>query len=308
MPPPKERVQRRPLEGPLDRAPKLDRVVCSSLNRSGAVIAAAGQEVHGVGTRKSGVTFNSKLCVLITSTLEPRGADSEQIRLRRDQYECALRSWLQHPDPRVHSVVYCDNSTPSLDWTYAVADEVRTKKGVESIHCPDNRIPDGMHYGYPELGIIDHSLRTSLALEQADYFVKVTGRLQFPRLSRLLDRLPQSFDACIDYRRAYKAEDKSWSRFRARTQLMFFRTGFYRQRMMNTRSTMLSRSISHIEEFIPGILAPTDPTASGCVFRWPIECPPSGLGGNGVNFDSMGAQLKSFARDNLRRFASSLWL
>ena len=252
--------------------------------------------------------FASPLCILLTSTLMPDGASPEKIQERRQQYEATLKSWMLHPDPRISGIVYCDNSSPDLEWAYELATQQGRSKEFEAIYCPDNTIPNGMHYGYPELGIIDYSLQNSRLIKQSAYFAKVTGRLQFPKFSALLDTLPESFDAAMDYRSAYKHDRKSWSKYRARTQLMFFKKNVYTEHLMEKRSLMIENNISHIEEFIPGLLAPNEEKNLNVVFRWPIECPPSGVGANGDNFDSGKRRLKAFLSHCARRVLPWLWL
>jgi hypothetical protein len=252
--------------------------------------------------------YTSPIVILLTSTIKPFGASVDRIQERRQQYRDVLKFWMLHPDPRTCGIVYCDNSTPDLDWTYELANQLGCQKEFESLYCPDNYIPKGMHYGYPELGIIDYSIRSSRLLCKYTFFAKVTGRLRFPRISQLLDRLPTSYDACIDYRSAYRKERKSWSNHRARTQLMLFRRNFYINSLLQKRSIMIQNQIITIEEFIPYLLVPSDERSKNIIFRWPIECPPSGIGGNGDNFDSKKRQIKSFVSSCSRRFMPWLWL
>ena len=252
--------------------------------------------------------FASPLVILLTSTIKPPGAAACKIQERRQQYEEALKSWMLYPDPRISGIVYCDNSSPDLGWTHELAAQIGCAKQFEAIYCPDNERPKGVHYGYPELGIIDHSVRTSRLLCQSVYFAKVTGRLQYPRFSNLLDRLPASFDACIDYRSAYRRDRKSWSKYRARTQLMFFKKNFYLDSLMEKRVLMLENNIGFIEEFIAGTLIPGDKITGNVIFRWPIECPPSGVGGSGEDFDSKKRFIKSFLQDCSRRFLPWVWI
>ena len=251
--------------------------------------------------------FASPLVILLTSTIRPPSAATAAIQDRRRQYEEALEFWFLHPDPRLSGIVYCDNSTSDLAWAHALADHFGFAGRFEAIFCPDNRMPGHMHDGYPELGIVDHALRTSALLSQAPYFAKVTGRLRFAKFYALLDRLPSSFDACIDYRRTHKNERTDWSRFRARTQLMFFNKAFYERALMEKRSLMLEHEVTHLEEFIAGMLVPGDEECSSVVFRWPIECPPSGVGGNGEDYDSVKRRMKVLAQRCLRRFVPGVW-
>lgn len=252
--------------------------------------------------------FTSPLVILLTSTIKPPGATPDRIEVRRQQYAEALTFWLTHPDERISGIVYCDNSTPDLAWTHELVEKIDCKRDFESLHCPDNNIPNGMHYGYPELGIIDYTVTHSKLLGRDPFFAKITGRFKYHRISELLDRLPESYDACIDFRKAYRKERKDWSAYRARTQLIFFRTEFYKKRLLHKRSLMLENQVGYIEEFIPSLLPPSDEACSRVTFRWPIECQPSGVGGNGDNFDSRKRRLKAFVSSSLRRFMPWVWL
>jgi hypothetical protein len=257
--------------------------------------------------------FSASLIVLLTSTLQPRGASAAKIEERKRQYREAVEFWLAYPDQRIAGLVYCDNSSPDLAWVHDLAKHSSGARRLETLYYPENEMPSGVHYGYPELGIVDHCLRNSALLAECEYFAKVTGRLKFPRFMRLLDKLPASLDACIDYRAAYGREKKTWAKFRARTQLMLFRTEFYRQQVQDQRALMVTghtagMGITHIEELLPGILIPGAKGSERVVFRWPVECPPSGVGGNGDNFDGARRRIKSLAFSGVRRFIPFWWI
>lgn len=253
-------------------------------------------------------TFTSPIVILLTSTIKPPGASDDKTEERRQQYLEALKFWMSHPDPRICGIVYCDNSTPDLDWSHELANQIGCKKEFESLYCPDNYIPKGMHYGYAELGIIDYSMNSSKLLGKHTFFAKVTGRFKFNKISALLDRLPTSFDACIDYKSVHRKYRENWPNYRARTQLMFFRKDFYIKLLLQKRSLMIQNKINHIEHFIPHLLMPSGKISQSVIFRWPIECPPSGIGGNGENFDSPKRQVKAFVSSCSRRLIPWFWL
>lgn len=260
--------------------------------------------------------FAGQVVILMTSTIRPSGCDEGTARRRRREYEEALESWLLTPDPRIGGIVYCDNSpqgaedgpAEDLSWVGRAAERTGSRRPVEVLACADSRIPSGMHYGFAELGIIDHALVSSHLLGRATHFAKATGRLRFPDFTRLLDRLPPDFDACLDYRQAYRGERRIWTMHRARTQLMLFRTDFYRQSLYQQRGRMLEHKISHIEEFIPGLIVPRRPEATRVMFRWPVACDPSGVSGNGLRYESRRRRLHNLAAGIARRWMSWLWL
>jgi hypothetical protein len=252
--------------------------------------------------------FSSQIVLLLTATLEPPGRDAALLERRHQEYAHALRYWLTNSDPRIAGVVFCENSSRDLDWIHRLASEFRDAKPYEILPCSDNDIPEGMHYGYPELGLIDFGVGNSQLLQQHPYFAKITGRLLFPSLSRLLDSLPPSLDACIDYRWAYPMERKRWSRYRARTQMMLFRRTYYLEKVFNRRQAMVERSIGSIEEFIPCLINPKQPANRKVIFRTPVECQPSGISGDGINYNSGSRKLQSKTKATLRAVLPWVWI
>jgi len=253
-------------------------------------------------SRKS---FGGSLVILMTATIRPPALPQSAAAVRLEEYRRALEFWLKHPDRRIRGVVFCDNSAASVESLRDSAANDRNGRPVEFISGAHNTIPEGMHYGYAEIGIVDHALRESTLLRQADVFAKATGRLTFPNFTTLLDRLPQEFDCAIDY---YRAPRHLRGTYRARTQLMLFSPKFYEDALLGTRHTMRVQGISHIEEAIPAVLKPEEHRdAARCIFRWPVECMPSGVGGNGQRYDGLMYQAKSRVRGALRSVAPWWW-
>lgn len=244
--------------------------------------------------------------LLLTATIDPGiyGTQSKRSNPleRLADYEAALGFWGNLDDSRVGSVVFCENSGWDLRCFGALADRARIP--IELLSLDHNDRPAGMHYGYSELGLIDHALARSALLQTHPYFIKVTGRLTFPSISRLLDSLPIRFDAVVDHRRRYRHE---WGvDTRARTQLMVFRSDFYRRHLLGTREEMIG-NCTYIEEFLAQKLAAR--AGDGVVVRrFPVECAPRGIGGNGTRFDTFPALCKNVSRGIARRLMPTLWL
>jgi hypothetical protein len=252
--------------------------------------------------------FSSPTVLLLTATLEPPGRDAATVARRRQQDAEALRYWLTNADQRIAGVVFCENSSRDLDWVHQLASEIPDRKPYEILSCTDNDIPMGMHYGYPELAILDFSVSTSHLLQQHSFFAKITGRLLFPSLSRLLDSLPPSIDACLDYRWAYPRESKQWSAYRARTELMLFSRSYYLKTIYGTRQAMVQNNIGLIEEFIPWLINPKEPANQKVLFRRPIECKPSGFSGDGHNYDSSSRKLQAVTTATMRALLPWVWI
>lgn len=250
--------------------------------------------------------MNHRYAVLLTATIDP-GPYADQVRrrdpaVRLNDYAQSLRNWTTAGGPQIGSLVLCDNS--GYDPTALAQLAATLPLPVEVLSFNGNKKPSGTHYGYSELGIIDYAIAHSQILRDSRYFIKATGRLQFPNLPKLLQRLDVEFDAAVDHRRRYRNETGPSTR--ARTQLMLFNTAFYRAELLNSRIEMLG-VCSHIEEFLAAKLSASR-RPDRIIRRFPIECPPSGIGGNGGSYDNLSVRTKNLARALARRCLPQVWL
>lgn len=246
-----------------------------------------------------------RYAVLLTATVNP-GLYAPQLQrndptIRLGDYQKALSWWGQLADPRIGALVFCDNSGYDLSSLRKTIESLPFD--VELLSFNGNEHPPGTHYGYAELGLIDYALAHSEILRDEPHFIKATGRLLFNRLPKLLDNLRIDFDALVDHRSRYRHETGPSTR--ARTQLMLFRTEFYRDHLQNSRTEMLG-TCSHIEEFLAIKLESL--TNSTVIRRFPVECPPFGIGGNGSNYNALTTQSKNYLRALARSCLPSVWL
>lgn len=245
--------------------------------------------------------------ILMTATVDPgpfrgvvvRNDPSERAR----DYATAVKYWVNHPDPRIAGLVFCENSGgDGLSRVQAILDEGTTAR-VEWLTFEGNDAPADRHYGYSELGSVDFAFRNSVYLAKAPHFAKVTGRLTFPHLSALLDFLPPNTRWAADCRRAYRSE--GGVRLRMRTELMLFSRDFYAAELLGARESM---RCSHIEEFLAERMIPHigEP---GFVPRFRSEPRPMGIGAHhGRSYTRPMHQAKVAMRDLVRRFAPRIWL
>jgi hypothetical protein len=246
----------------------------------------------------------------MTATLDPGPyADAVKridLRSRADDYAHALQFWAAHPDSRIKGIVFCENS--SIDPQSAVGPiEVGSDfdRKIEWLGFTGNTRPKGMHYGYSELGTIDHAMSHSRLLAETALFLKVTGRLTFPRVSRLLDTFDDETRFAADCRRAYRGE--SGAPIRVRTEIMLIDREFYRHHLYQRRDEMLTRC-SHIEEFIAVKVLPLE-SHRDVMLRFRTECPPVGIGAhNGTTYQTVRRSFKSTLRHALRKVAPGIWL
>lgn len=266
----------------------------------------AGHESHDVVVNV-GFEMQTPCTVLLTATVRPANfaistPGRTDVATRTADYIAALRFWGSLPDERIEAIVFCDNS--GEDITPIIEAARGLQKPVEVLGFKDAPPPSNVHYGYGELGIIDHALRNSARLKRAGFILKCTGRLKFPRISTLLDALPDRMSGAIDHRRRYR--DEAGPPTRARTQLMMFSPSLYADTLFERRGEMCG-SCSHIEEYLAHKFEQARFTPP-LLRRFPVECPPSGVGGNGNNYDSLREKCKSTARAMARRWLPNLWL
>jgi hypothetical protein len=225
--------------------------------------------------------------------------------LRLADYERGLEFWLSLPDPRIRSVVFTENSGHPLDRLHRLVERCAATRPVEFLSCPLEPPPRGAHYGYAELAMVDHAVRSSRLIRLAPRFIKANGRLTFRRISRLLDRLPSDLLFAVDAR--------STSFLRARphrqitAQLQVFSLEFYERELIEARGE-LGEGLSHVEELYLRRLLPYR-GQPGAILRWPVSCDPAGWAGHWPKrYDSPANRLLGLSRALTRRLAPGWWV
>ena len=260
--------------------------------------------------------------IVLTATIFP--APSERLKrndpkIRLEDYKSALRFWLLYPHPKLSKVLFLENSGADLSELEAIyARENLLNKEVEFISMNGNQIPKGLHYGYGEMQMLDHGLRQSRLREQTTHMIKVTGRLTFPAIGKLLNRLPEDFEACVEcriplhsYRWGTNPLRVLFNRVGAYTssQLMIFSHAFYRRELQGLYLTLVTKEGSTLIENLiyPQMLKYEG--KPGVYLRWPINIDPVGVTGHSnVQYGSMKRSAASLVRRALRVVAPNWWL
>lgn len=226
-------------------------------------------------------------------------------KLRINDYVRSLNYWINLNDRRVGGIVFCENSGADLQKLKDSVNNSNFILPIEYLSFEGNMRPPNVHYGYSELGILDYVMSNSELLKNFDYFIKVTGRLIFKDISKLLNKLNNDSLLAIDFRRAYKAE--TGPPVRARTQLILFNKNFYGKYLYKKRDDMIGKC-SHIEEYFGLNFYPLK-DLKGVTLRWPIECMPTGIAAStGCEYGSNHEKIKSFIRGVVRKYLPSVWL
>jgi hypothetical protein len=225
---------------------------------------------------------------------------------RLKDYEVALRFWLDYPDPRTNRILFIENSGASLDSLRQIAST--SHKTVEFVSLNnDSERPEGLHYGYSEMMMLDHGLRQSKLRATTTHMIKATGRLRFPRLTRLLDRLPDQYDIAVDSRYS-KGLTRSGQRFTT-TQIFMVSHDFYDRYLRYEYLALVPNSyptlFEHVmfERLIPMRDQP------GVIMRWPVNLDPIGKAAHwGRDYDSFSRRIVAMGRGIARVIAPNWWV
>lgn len=256
-----------------------------------------------------------KYALLLTACINPKpNAAGKDMVKRRDplvrlaDYKASIKFWLNYNDPRIRGIVFVENSGYDLSSLQAFANSNNQyKRNVEFLQFPASAIPDGLHYGYSELEMIDYAFTNSQLIQSSDSFIKTTGRLYFPKLSKLLDKISLHCDFASDARDySYKKISKHY----VITTLFVVQKEFYKKVLHNTRLKMLSIGESHIETLYYYILKPMYTKSSQkVILRFPFNVDPVGVGAHwNTSYNSFRKKSESFVRSIFRIVAPSLWI
>lgn len=194
--------------------------------------------------------------------------------VRLQDYLEGLRFWLLLDDEQLRKIVFVDNSGYPLAALAEAAKHANPHgKDVEFITLNANTYPEATHYGYAELGMVDHAMAASKLLSSCTHFIKANGRLSFPGVSRLLSRLPEHCLFAVDSRNTVLFS--KIPQVFVTTQLMIFSTSFYKAHLVDAKAE-LGQHESHIETLMYRKLTPFRHQADA-VLRWPVNVAPKGM-------------------------------
>ncbi len=251
----------------------------------------------------------SDYVILLTGSITPSEKATVVIkdpRVRLQHYCTGIQFWnnLDMPSRRI---LFIDNSGYGKEkiWDALSDYTIPYPASIEIISEYMNEIPEGLTYGYAELAIIDFALTNLSAIRQSNYFIKATGRLTFPHIKRLLQKLPNHFLFAVDTRENTLFV-RSPQRF-VTTQLMIFNTRFYLNSLMNIKMEM-NQDITIIEKLFYEKLLPLR-NCPEAILRWPVSVDPSGQAAHfEKNYDSKRKIFINCIRNALRTVVPNWWV
>jgi hypothetical protein len=242
----------------------------------------------------------------LTATITP-GTHVEIVRsdpaIRRADYLRAFRFWLAHPDPRLKRILLMENSGADMSAFHALAQA--SAKQVEILSQPQQAPPAGLHYGYSELVLLDAALERSTLRRETTHMAKATGRLVFPDLPRLLNRMPAAYELAVDARRNLPFRRSANGSIP--TQLFLSSHAFYDKHLRKSYLDLRPDYPFYIENlFYDRIMAL--PRSPGVMLRWPVNCEPRGFAAHAAKrYDSAHRLLITGFRSALRVMAPDWW-
>ena len=251
-------------------------------------------------------------CLLVlTACVDPRSAPMKVWRsdpaLRLKDYQQALRFWLALPDRRIQRIVFIENNGYPLDvFREQAARENPLGREIEFISLNCNDYPAHLSYGYAELEMLDLGLPLSRLARPDDVMIKVTGRLTFPGLPRLLDRLPDDLLFAVDGRLGHLLIQRHPKPRTVITQLFLVRLKFFMQDLRGINRRMkdyTDDAEATLCEALGGHAG-----SPGAIFRWPVNCDPQGHGAfRNRDQQSLRQKFLHTVRAALRVILPELW-
>jgi len=260
------------------------------------------------GTGYSNMTQQAKFVVVLTATITPlKGAQIARTNPneRRRDYINALRFWIQNRDPRLSRILFVENSGASL-LDFRQEAESATDKDIEFVSAPPIPLPRGLHYGYAEMQMLDYALSRSRHRSATTHMIKATGRLQFPKISALIDRLPSEFDMAVDTCQAlpFGLRPEAF----VPTQLFLASHSFYSASLQRGYHDLRPDYPFYIEHLIYERLKNMSNNPL-IINRWPISVEPLGVAGySGKQYDRLSRRALTALRAALRKPFPSFWL
>ena len=251
----------------------------------------------------------------MTACIAPKAGIREFLKradskTRLEDYKRGLCFWATLDEPSIASIVFAENSGyPILELVEFVNQIQNRRCEVEFVSVDMEAPPDGLSYGYSEFMLIEHALLHSEKLSKCTHFIKATGRYIFPKISRLIRKLPNEFQIAADCRGA-RPWAKDTSPMILTTALVIFERRFYLREIASLYRTMVPAPPWDRRQFIEAILFDTLVTSrdvDGVILRWPCNCDPVGFGANGDKLNSINRLVKYKIRAVLRLLWPSLW-
>ena len=215
--------------------------------------------------------------------------------LRMEDYKKCLVYWLNYEESKICNIVFVENSGYDIEPLKKIAaDNNQYNRNIEFIQINATPVPKGIHYGYAELEMMDEAIEKSNLIHKTPYFIKVTGRLYFPNLSKLI----RSMRGCVHFlsdSRDYAIASKE-KRYIV-TTLLVIKLDFYKRKLWMSRKLMTPGVTSHFETLYYYLLKPISQKDKRVILRFSFNVDAVGYGAHwNVNYNSISKRVESALR------------
>lgn len=187
--------------------------------------------------------------LILTSSIEPSQFSGKikrnDVNQRLNDYIDSLKKWLLLDEKRITHIIFADNSSHSLEKLELLVEKYNVyNRKIEFIKTEETIVPNGIHYGYSELEIIDDCYIKSKLIKQNEYIIKCTGRIFIRNISKTLNDFNHQSDIMIDSRLfnlfGYNHEY-------CVTNFFIVKRDFYFTELFNIKDKMIENKVSHFE-------------------------------------------------------------
>lgn len=251
---------------------------------------------------------NRNMILLLTASIAPKqfknSVRRNDVKTRLEDYKKALKFWLHHKDERITEILFAENSGYDLTEIKQVFElENRYNRKFNIIQKVETLAPEGFHYGYSELELIDFVFENNPFLSDEDYIIKVTGRLYFPKISKLISVCLPHYLFVADSR-IYNFLGKQNKYIL--TTVFISRVDFYKNYIFNKKEKMKEMKVSLFEKFLVELLYKKN---QNILLRFPFNIDPIGIGAHSnKNYGSLKNAFLNSVRGLLRKILPHFWI
>jgi len=251
------------------------------------------------------------IILLLTACIEPtqfkNNVQRNDSRIRLVDYKEALKMWLHLKDEKITTIIFAENSGYDLTEIEEIfLTENKYHRTYQIFQNLASEVPQGLHYGYSELELIDNAINQISLLKDNDFIIKSTGRIYFPKIYLLTQNIERSHDFIADSRRFNFFK---WHKNYVLSNLFIFNVKWYKQNLFDKKGNMIKLKISHFETLLYYLLKEKQLENNNIILRFPFNINPVGIGAHwDVNYQSSKKRIEYFIRGIFRKIFPQIWI
>ncbi|MEI7977941.1 MAG: hypothetical protein WCI53_03785 [Bacteroidota bacterium] len=250
-----------------------------------------------------------KIVLLLTACIEPTQFKNKVQRniasVRLSDYKEALKLWLHHKDDKITTVIFAENSGYDLTEIEQIfLTENIFNRNYKIFQSTASEVPNGLHYGYSELELIDKVINEVSLINNEDFIIKATGRIYFPQISKLIFKTIPQYNFVADSR-IYSF--LKWNKNYVLSDLFITKVDWYINNLLYKKNVMIELNVSHFETLL--FKEVYDKHKKNILLRFPFNVNPVGLGAHwNVNYQSIQKKISYNFRAIFRYLFPKIWI